>query len=97
LNNSEFAPYLKVFNLFGFGRVSKVILLINIYPFEKFLFDGEQWIEWELSRGKYQKRNRSLRAFQAFLGLSYSINQSGAAAALAFGETAVPELFMEVH
>lgn len=80
LNAAEFQPYLQVFRRFGFGFVNQVLLLSYIYPFEKFLVDGKPWIEREqsLKPGKgLQKRNRSLRSFQAYLGLSYKLKQSG--------------------
>lgn len=77
---SEFASYNRVFDRFGFGSCLRTLLLINIYPFEKFLVDGKPWIEWEnsaISGGKRQKRHRSLRQFQAFLGLSFVYLESG--------------------
>ena len=44
----------------------------------RFLVDGKPWIEYERGkREKLQKRDRSLRKFQAFLGLSFSYEQSG--------------------
>lgn len=73
----EFDPYHRVFDRFGFGLTNRVLLLINLYPFDKFLVNGKPWIEYEPSRGKLQKRNRSLRKFQGFVGLSYSYRQSG--------------------
>ena len=78
LNSSEFVKYMEVFNQFGFGLSTKTLLLLHVYPFEKFLVDGSPLVEYELSSSdKLIKRRRSLRAFQAFLGLSYSIAQSG--------------------
>jgi hypothetical protein len=64
---------------------SVALLLFNLYPFEKFLVFGKPWVEYERSNpkglasasGKLQKRDRSLRKFQAFCGLSYSYKQSG--------------------
>jgi hypothetical protein len=66
-----------VFDRFGFGLTCRALLLINLYPFDKFLVNGKPWIEYEPSKGKLQKRDRSLRKFQAFVGLSYSYKQSG--------------------
>ena len=66
-----------MFDKFGFGLDNRSLLLFNIYPFEKFLVRRKRWIEYEESRGKLQKRDRSLRKFQAFLGLSHKISQSG--------------------
>ena len=76
----EFAAYNRVFDRFGFGTCLRTMMLINIYPFDKFLVNGKSWIEWEnssLSDGKRQKRHRSLRQFQAFLGLSFVYVESG--------------------
>jgi hypothetical protein len=73
----EFAPYHRVFDKFGFGVNCRALLLFNLYPFDKFLVNGKPWVEYEPSRGKLQKRNRSLRKFQGFVGLSYNYKQSG--------------------
>jgi hypothetical protein len=74
----QFEPYLRVFDRFGFGIDNKALLLYHCYPFEKFLIDGRRWIEYEENqKGKIVKRDRSLRKFQAFMGLSYSYKQSG--------------------
>ena len=78
LNFPEFVKYCEVFDRFGFGLSNKVLLLLHVYPFEKFLINGKPWVDYELSiSDKLVKRHRSLRSFQAFLGLSYSIAQSG--------------------
>lgn len=78
LLNPEFSLYLKVFRSFGFGIRMQALMLSQVYPFEKFLVDGKPYIEWEEGRNqKLQKRDRSLRSFQAYMGLSYSLKQSG--------------------
>ena len=77
LERPEFEPYLRVFDKFGFGLNNQVLLLYQCYPFEKFLVNSKAWIEYEESKGKLQKRDRSLRKFQAFMGLSFSYKQSG--------------------
>lgn len=78
INCLEFQPYLRVFDRFSFGLDNKALLLYHCYPFEKFLVNGRNWIEYEeTSEGIIQKRNRSLRKFQAFSGLSYKYRQSG--------------------
>lgn len=87
IQEPEFLAYLKVFRRFGFGPRNQILLLTRLYPFEKFLVDGKPWIEHEMTlpkKGKHrhegaklQKRNRSLRSFQAALGLSYKLAQSG--------------------
>ena len=74
----EFEHYLRVFERFGFGLDNQVLLLYHCYPFDKFLVDGQPWVERELgNNGKYQKRDRSLRKFQAFMGMSFKYQQSG--------------------
>jgi hypothetical protein len=76
--NPEFASYLRVFEKFGFGSRLSVLLLIQIYPFNKFLVDDCPWIEEEIgSNSKIQLRYRSLRSFQLYLGLGYKWVQSG--------------------
>ena len=72
-----FESYLRVFDKFGFGLDNKALLLYQCYPFEKFLVNDKAWIEYEESKGKLQKRDRSLRKFQAFMGMSFSYRQSG--------------------
>ena len=43
-------------------------------------------LSWnEESKGKLQKRDRSLRKFQAFIGLTYKIKQSGDSISRSFG------------
>lgn len=73
----EFDAYHRVFDRFGFGLNCRALLLFNLYPFDKFLVNGKPWVEYEPSRGKLQKRDRSLRKFQGFVGLSYSYKASG--------------------
>ncbi|MGL5804848.1 MAG: hypothetical protein ACRC11_05315 [Xenococcaceae cyanobacterium] len=75
---ASFAPYLKVFEKFGFGQRLSILMLIQIYPLEKFLVDGKPWVETEIGyNGKPQLRYRSLRGFQLYLGLGYKWVQSG--------------------
>jgi len=74
---AEFNSYHRVFDRFGFGLTCRTLLLINLYPFDKFLLNNKPWVEYEPSNGKLQKRDRSLRKFQGFVGLSYSYKQSG--------------------
>ncbi|WP_413160072.1 transposase [Capilliphycus salinus ALCB114379] len=74
----EFKPYLEAMKPFKFGVKNQVGLLVQCYPFDKFLVDGKPWVERRISRsGKRVKCDRSLRQFQAFLGLSYTLEQSG--------------------
>lgn len=73
----EFDDYHRVFDRFKFGWNVRALLLYNLYPFQKYLVNGKPWIEYERSQDKLQKRDRSLRKFQAFVGLSFSYKQSG--------------------
>ncbi len=77
ISQKEFDDYNAVFDRFNFGLNVRTLLLFNLYPFEKFLVAGKPWVEYERKSGKLQKRDRSLRKFQAFMGLSYSYKQSG--------------------
>lgn len=88
LRSDEFRPYVKVFKRFGFGFRNQCLLLLWCFPFEKFLIEGKPLIERELIERKDEKgkptgelketnRNRSLRSFQAYLGMSYKLKQSG--------------------
>ena len=78
VKHDNFEPYNRVFDRFSFGLSTRAVLLYNIYPFDKFLFDGKPLIEREYGLSdKLQKRDRSLRKFQAFLGMSYSYSDSG--------------------
>jgi hypothetical protein len=80
----EFDPYNRVFDRFSFGTSCRAILLIHVYPIDRFLIDGKPWVEYEPSRGKQQKRDRSLRKFQGYLGLSFSYEISGDSKVRAF-------------
>jgi len=63
---------------FGFGPGLIPLMITQVYPFSQFLVEGKPFVEWEQnSRGKWQKRDRSLRSFQAYLGLSFTMKQSG--------------------
>ena len=78
VSHSNFDAYNRVFDRFNFGVSCRSLLLFNIYPFDKFLDDGKPLIEREYGNSdKLQKRDRSLRKFQAFLGMSYSYKDSG--------------------
>ncbi|MEM7757418.1 MAG: hypothetical protein AAF298_04710 [Cyanobacteria bacterium P01_A01_bin.40] len=73
----QFNDYNRVFDKFRFGASCRAILLVHVFPIDRFLIDGKPHIEYEPSKGKLQKRNRSLRKFQAYLGLSFSYDISG--------------------
>lgn len=78
LGRPEFLPYRRVFAQFGFGLRNEALLLSQCYPFDKFLLQGRPWVEWEENRkNKLQKRHRSLRSFQLYLGVGYVKKQSG--------------------
>ena len=73
----RFDDYNQVFDRFGFGINCRALLLIHVYPIDRFLINGKPWIEYERSNLKLQKRDRSLRKFQAYLGLSFTYEISG--------------------
>jgi hypothetical protein len=66
-----------VFEKFGFGSRLSVLLLVQIYSFDKFLLGGVSCVEKEVNlNGKTQTRYRSLRSFQLYLGVGYKWVQS---------------------
>ncbi|MGL5083169.1 MAG: hypothetical protein ACRC8A_16930 [Microcoleaceae cyanobacterium] len=78
LRKPEFEPYLQAMSPFKFGVKNKSYLLCKIYPFEKFLIDGRVYLEHHTnSKGKRSKHDYSQRQFQAYLGLSYTLEKSG--------------------
>lgn len=80
LEKECFDSYIKVFDLFGFGLSLKPLLLLHTYPFERFLIDGKPERVKRDSKTTVDKTvtcHRSLRKFQAFLGLAHKKRQSG--------------------
>lgn len=81
LTASEFKPYHTVFDKFGFGELTRAVLLSRIYPFERFLGpDGKPRREKRPSaktEGRYHRRDRSLGAFRLALGNGTEMYQSG--------------------
>jgi hypothetical protein len=78
----EFEKYLKIFKKFGFGTRTASLLMVQCYPLDKFLLDGQVWVEYEMGKSKEgipkeQKRHKSLRSFQLYLGYGYTKQQSG--------------------
>lgn len=74
----EFEPYLRAFEPFRFGLRNISYLLCKIYPFEKFLINNKPWVSYGRSKkGKRVRNDHSCRQFQAFLGLSYTLEKSG--------------------
>ncbi len=89
LAHNRFDAYHRVFDKFGFGADTRTLLLFHIYPLEKFLINGQRWIDYEESKGKIQKRDRSVRKFQAFTGMTYKIKQSGDSISRKFGGSSI--------
>jgi hypothetical protein len=59
LTQPMFAPYMQVFNKFGFGLRVRARLLTRIYPFESFLgVDGKPVIQYEVREVKKTERDR---------------------------------------
>lgn len=81
LATSEFAAYHTVFDRFGFGEMTRAVLLSRIYPFERFLDpNGKARREKRPSskvEGRYHRRDRSLGAFRLALGMGTQVYQSG--------------------
>lgn len=84
-----FKHYMAVFDRFGFGLDNRALLLYHVYPIDKFLVNGSCWIEYEKRNGKRQKRDRSLRKFQSYLGMSYRLSQSGDSLKRKFGGSSI--------
>ncbi len=73
-----FVPYLKAFEPFGWSVSMQALILLKVYPFEKFLLNGfpeTRWVDTP-NNGK-QKRHISLQHFQSYMGLSRKVEQSG--------------------
>lgn len=80
LNDSRFAKYRDVSNLFGFGTRLQAVLISQIYPIEAFMgADGKPEVRIRQGRNskKPTKRHLSLRRFQKALGLAPSLESSG--------------------
>jgi len=76
----EFAAYQAVFDKFGFGPMTRAVLLSRIHPFSQFLEDGKP-IKIRLPsakvEGRYHRRDKSLGAFRLALGNGTRLYQSG--------------------
>lgn len=78
LNQECFIPYLNAFSEFQWSVGMEGLILMKVYPFEKFLVNGFPVIEWvETVNNTKQKRHRSLQQFQSYLGFSRMVEQSG--------------------
>jgi hypothetical protein len=79
LRQDKFISYNRIFDMYGFGVGMKGLLLYKIYPFEKFLLeDGKPWLVTKTrDDGKTSTLDKSMAAFQSYLGLSKRIEQSG--------------------
>ncbi|MGK7941130.1 MAG: transposase [Crocosphaera sp.] len=78
LSQESFIPYLNAFSQFEWGIGMQALILMKVYPFEKFLVNGFPVSEWvETPNNGKQKRHRSLQQFQSYLGLSRMVQQSG--------------------
>ena len=76
-----FDNYRSTLENFGMGGMMQATILTQIYPFDKFLLDGGQWIDrYEDDRG-WKKKNRSLAGFQISLGMGKRLIESGGSTA----------------
>lgn len=81
LDDKRFIPYLKIFNQFGAGLDTKVIWLLQIFPFEQFLGDDKMPIV-KVKRngtrsGRPTKARKSLRKFHSAMGMAPNQRSSG--------------------
>lgn len=75
-----FRPYHDVFDLFGFGELTRACLLSRIYPFAQFLGADGKPIKVKARSTKSDRshrRNKSLGAFRLALGNGTKVYQSG--------------------
>lgn len=81
LEDEKFNRYNKVFEKFKFSDGARAGLISAIYPFESFLEDGKERIEFIPSTSKSKKsrtkRNRSEGAFKLSLGMGMVYRESG--------------------
>lgn len=75
----EFESYHSVFDEFGFGPMTRSVLLSRIFPFQRFLDEQRQpiieWVKGEA--GRRSRRHRSLGKFRLSLGMGTVVKQSG--------------------
>ncbi|MBE9137677.1 transposase [Nodosilinea sp. LEGE 07088] len=77
---SEFAPYHAVFDLFGFGPLTRASILSRIYPYQQFMGPDGKPIKIRVPsvKGNHtNRRNKSLGAFRLSLGNGTKTYQSG--------------------
>ncbi len=74
-----FDSYLKVFKLFNFGTRVQALILTQIYPFSKFLENGQPIVKLRKGRisNKYTPRHLSERRFLKTIGLAPVQEYSG--------------------
>lgn len=73
----DLEKYIKVLDRIGFGTILKAAILSNIYPFDKFLLNGQRNIDrWEDDRGDH-KSDRTRAALQLSLGMGKRLIESG--------------------
>jgi transposase len=80
-SSPEFAPYQAVFDRFGFGPMTRAVILSRIHPFSQFLGEDGKPIKIKLpslkAEGRYHRRDKSLGAFRLALGNGTRLYQSG--------------------
>lgn len=78
LDCSEFEAYQRVFRLYGFGPMTRAVLLSRIHPIERFLDENNRPIvEYVKTSVGRSKRRVSLSSFKLSLGLGTVVSQSG--------------------
>jgi hypothetical protein len=69
LMDDHFREYHRTFVRFGYSIVMQSLILLHVYPLERFFVNGKPY--WK------NNHDLSLRKFQAYLGLAYTYEKSG--------------------
>jgi len=80
LKAQEFTAYHEVFDLFGFGEMTRACILSRIFPFAQFLgADGKpiKVKQPSATGGRSHRRDKSMGAFRLALGNGTKVYQSG--------------------
>lgn len=80
LESDSFKPYHEVFDLFGFGDLTRACILSRIFPFAQFLGPDGQPIRVMVpstTSDRQHRRDKSLGAFRLALGNGTKVYQSG--------------------
>jgi uncharacterized protein involved in tolerance to divalent cations len=88
LNHSLLDPcfdrYRPTLEQFDFGDIMQATILSHIYPIEKFLLNGDRWIDRYKDDRGWHKNNRSMAGFQISLGMGKRLIESGSSTVLMY-------------